>query len=101
MAATIFFAYRAGHRARHVRWQDEPIQSWMSVPFVAHTRHVREGVLFRAIHVQPDPRDRRPIRDIARAEHLPVAGLIRELNQAIAQENSPPPGESPSGESRR
>jgi hypothetical protein len=84
IAATFFFAFRAGHTARHFRGQNEPIRAWMSVPFIAHTRHVREEPLFRAIHVQPDPRDHRPLRDIARAENLPVAELIRDLDQAIA-----------------
>jgi hypothetical protein len=84
IAATFFFAYRAGRSARRVRWQNEPIRPWMSVPFVAHTHHTREEILFRAIRIPPNPRDRRPIRDIARAEKLPVAGLIRDLQNAIA-----------------
>jgi hypothetical protein len=87
IAATFFFAFRAGHTARHFRGQNEPIQPWMSVPFVAHSRHVREELLFRAIHVQPNPRDRRPLRDIARSENLPVAELVRELDQAITLNN--------------
>lgn len=98
IAATFFFAFRAGHTARHIRGQNEPIQAWMSVPFVAHTRHVREASLFQAIHVRPDPRDHRPLRDIARAENLPVGELIRELDQAITQSAA---GESPAGEPKR
>ena len=94
VAATFFFGYRAGHTARHVRWQEESIQPWMSVPFVAHMRHTREAILFEAIHVQPNPRDHRPIRDIARAEKLPVAELIRDLEHAVAKADSPP-GETP------
>jgi hypothetical protein len=89
IAATFFFAYRAGKTARHVRFQNEPIQSWMSVPFVAHTHHTREEPLFEAIRVPPNPRDRRPIRDIARAEKRPAAELIRDLRKAISNnENS-------------
>jgi hypothetical protein len=87
VAATFFFGYRAGRTARHVHWQNEPIQPWMSVPFVAHTHHTDSELLFQAIHVQPNPRDRRPIRDIARAEKLPVAELIRDLQDAIANAN--------------
>jgi hypothetical protein len=85
IAATFFFAFRAGHTARHFRGQNEPIQAWMSVPFIAHSHHVREEPLFRAIHVEPNPRDHRPLRDIARSENVPVARLIRELDQAVAQ----------------
>ncbi len=84
LAATFFFGYRAGRTARHVRFQNEPIQSWMSVPFVAHTHHTREELLFEAIRVQPNPHDHRPIRDIARAERRPSAELIRDLRNAIS-----------------
>jgi hypothetical protein len=89
IAATFFFGYRAGRTARHYRWQDEPIQPWMSVPFVAHTHHTRTELLFQAIHLPPNLRDHRPIREIARAERLPVAELIRELRSAIANANPP------------
>jgi len=85
IAATFFFGYRAGRTARRVRWQNEPIQAWMSVPFVAHTHHTREQLLFEAIHVPPNPRDHRPIRDIARAEKRPVADLIRDLRNALSK----------------
>ncbi len=87
VAGVFFFGYRAGHTARHVRWQEEAIQPWMSVPFIAHTRHIRETPLFEAIHVPPNPRDRRPVRDIARAENVPAAELIRELEHAITKAN--------------
>jgi hypothetical protein len=59
----------------------------MSVPFIAHSHHVREEPLFRAIHVEPNPRDHRPLRDIARSENLPVAELIRDLDRVIASKN--------------
>ncbi len=95
IAATFFFGYRAGRTVRHHRWQDESIQPWMSVPFVAHTHHTRSELLFQAIRVPPNPRDHRPIRVIARAEKLPVAQLIRELNKAI--ENANPPGGAETG----
>ena len=100
VVATFFFGYRAGRTARHVHWQNEPIQPWMSVPFVAHTHHTSSERLFQAIHVQPNPRDRRPIRDIARAEKLPIAELIRALQDAIANANrtgseAVPPSKAP------
>lgn len=89
IAATFFFTFRAGHTARHIRGRNEPVRAWMSVPFVAHSHHVREEPLFRAIHVQPNPRDHRPIRDIARSEDVPVAELIHELDRAIAASDGP------------
>ena len=95
IAATFFFGYRAGRTARHIRLQNEPIKPWMSVPFVAHTYRVREDLLFQAIRVTPNPRDHRPIRDIARAEKLPSAQLVRELQNAIAAQAVPPGGKAP------
>jgi hypothetical protein len=98
MAATFFFGYRAGRTARHVRSQNEPIRSWMSVPFIAHTHHIPEEVLFRAIRVSPDHRDHRPIRDIARAEQVPIIQLIRDLQTAVeraASEAGTPPARAP------
>jgi hypothetical protein len=95
IAATFFFGYRAGRTARHVRWQNEPIESWMSVPFVAHAHHTRPELLFQAIHVKPNPRDHRSIRDIARAEKLPVAELIRDLRNAIENADRSAPGAIP------
>jgi hypothetical protein len=96
IAATFFFGYRAGRTARHVRFQNEPIRSWMSVPFVAHTYHAREQPLFEAIRVPPNPRDHRPLRDIARAEKRPVAELIRDLHNALLNdEKATPSGKAP------
>lgn len=95
MAATFFFGYRAGRTARRVHWKDEPVKAWMSVPFIAHTHHTREDVLFQAIHLPPNPRDQRPIRDIARTEKVPVAGLIRDLESAIANAEPANGGSTP------
>jgi hypothetical protein len=101
LAAAFFFGIRAERTARHMHWRNEHIEPWMSVPFVAHTYHMRSDVLFRAIRVEPNPRDRRPIRDIARAEKLPVAELIRDIEKAIEDANRaspsavPPSGKAP------
>jgi hypothetical protein len=101
LAAALFFGSRAGRTARRMHWRNEEIQPWMSVPFVAHLHHTREDLLFHAIRVEPNPRDRRPIRDIAREEKLPVSDLIRDLEKAIQDGGSagtdgvPPPGKAP------
>ena len=89
LGATFFFGYRAGRTARDARWQNEPIRGWMTVPFIAHTHHVSEDDLFNAIHVPPTRRNHRPIRDIAKEQRLPVSSLLKELNQALAQNGQP------------
>jgi hypothetical protein len=91
IAATFFFGYRAGRTARHMHWRNEGIEPWMSVPFVAHTHHMRPEALFQAIHAQPNPRYHRPIREIAREEHVPVRDLIHDLELAIKSANSAVP----------
>ncbi len=91
VAATIFLGVRAGRKARHVHFTNEQIRGWMSVPFIAHTRHVHEEPLFRAIGVTPERHDHRPIRDIARAEHVPVSQLVEDLDAAIAEQDRQPP----------
>jgi len=84
-----------------MRWRNEGIEPWMSVPFVAHTHHTRPDALFEAIHVEPNQRDRRPIREIARDKHVPVRELIHEIERAIANPNgvapqtAPPSGKAP------
>ncbi len=87
IAGAFVFSFRAGSHARQLRRQNEPIRPWMSVPFIAHTQHVRQEELYRAIGLQPREHDRRPLRVIARQENRPVADIIRDLENAIA--NSP------------
>jgi len=84
IAGTFVFGFRAGRHARRIHWQNEPIHGWMSVPFVAHTHHVRPEVLYQAIGLPPRKPDHRPLRRIAREEKRPVADLIRDLEKAIA-----------------
>jgi hypothetical protein len=96
LAAALFFSSRAGRTARRMHWRNEEIQPWMSVPFVAHLHHTREELLFRAIHVEPTRHERRPIRDIAREENLPVSDLIHGLEKEIQDGGSAGPDADPS-----
>lgn len=85
IALTFNFAYRAGRHARMVRWQNEPIHGWMNIPFIAHAHHVPADILYRAAGVEPQSKDRRPLRRIAREQKRPVDQIIRDLDAAIAQ----------------
>jgi len=84
IAGTFVFGVRVGRHARHMRWQNEPIHAWMSLPFIAHTHHVPVETLYEAIGVPYQEHDRRPVRAIASAEKKQVADLIRELEIAVA-----------------
>ena len=91
---TGLFGFRAVRRA--IYWhnhRDEPIRSWMSVPYVAHSYRVPTHVLNQAIGLPPMQRDRRPLREIAREQNRPVETLISELQDAII--HSRPPNQEP------
>ncbi len=83
ITGTFVFAYRAGRQARQIHSANEPIRAWMSIPFIAHTRHVPAPVLFQAIGLQPEPHDRRSIRHIAHDLKRPVPELMTQLQRAV------------------
>jgi hypothetical protein len=83
ITGTFVFAYRAGRQARQIRTANEPIRAWMSIPFIAHTRHVPAPVLFQAIGLQPEPHDRRSIRHIAHDLKRPVPDLMAKVQRAV------------------
>jgi hypothetical protein len=104
--AAVFFTGLFGFRAirRAIYWhnhRDEPIRSWMSVPYVAHSYRVPTHVLYQAIDLPPMQRDRRPLREIAREQDRPVEVLISELKDAIIHSRPPypppPPPPTPDG----
>jgi hypothetical protein len=83
IAGTLIFGVRVGRHVRRLRWENEPIRPWMSVPFIAHTHHVPAGLLYQAIRLEPHAHDRRPLRAIAREEHRPVEDVVRDLEHAL------------------
>jgi hypothetical protein len=94
---TSLFTIRAVRQSSRLRARaDEPVQAWMSVPYIARSHRVPPPLLFQAIGVQPaagPPPDRRPIGEIARVQGRPVEELISELNEAVqrARQGSPTP----------
>ncbi len=90
IAFTFVFGYRAGRHARFIRWENEPVRAWMSIPFIAHTHHVAPEILYRAIGLTPQPKDHRPIRRIAREQKRPVQQIIEELNAVVGKSGAAP-----------
>jgi hypothetical protein len=84
LGVTGVFAARA---MQHVprRQVDEPIQPWMTVPYIARSYRVPSAACYQALGLPPMPRDRRPLVAIARAQNRPVSQLIADLQKAIAQ----------------
>jgi hypothetical protein len=80
------FAVRTVRRA--VYWsshRDEVIRPWMSVSYVARSYRVPPHVLYGAINLEPVPRDRRPLRELALQQNRPVEALAADLQNAIAE----------------
>lgn len=94
VAATGLFAVRGVRRAIYWRaHRDEPIRPWMSVRYVSRSYRVPPHVLYEAIRLEPIPRDRRPLREIAREQNRPVEDLIKDLEETIKgfRAHAPPP----------
>lgn len=68
----------------------------MSLPYVAHSYRIPPHILYEALNITPSPRDRRPIREIAKEQNRTVNEVIIDLQNAIALERaSHPPGSAP------
>jgi len=82
-------AYWHAHR-------DEPIHGWMNVGYVAHSYRVPPYVLYRALDL-PLTLDKRPLRDIAKAQHRSMDDIRTILHGAIihARQPNPPPQSLP------
>ena len=81
-AAGVMTLHTVRH-AMHVRRATEPLRPWMSLPYVARSRHVPIEVLYQAAGLPPNRRDHRPIGRIARQQGRPVDELIARLETAI------------------
>ena len=87
---TAYFALRAFEHGRQVRVRpDEPIQPWMTIPYVAHAYHVPPVVVQEALGLPPDPPDRRPLREIAAAQGRSSDAAIVDITAAIALARPP------------
>ena len=94
---TGLFAVRTVRRAIYWHYHhDEPIRPWMNLGYIARSYNVPPWVLSQALGLPPKP-DRRPIREIARAQNRSVNEVIAILEDAIvhARPPYPPPGPLP------
>jgi hypothetical protein len=102
LASLLFFAAGVVFVIRAVRpiiyWhyhQDEPIRPWMNIGYIAHSYRVPPHVLYQALGLPHKPPDKRPIRDIARAQNRSVAEVIGTLQNAIVHARPPYPPPPP------
>ncbi|HJQ31104.1 MAG TPA: hypothetical protein VJ866_02940 [Pyrinomonadaceae bacterium] len=104
--AGLFAVRTVRHALYWSRHRDEAIRPWMSVPYVARSYRVPPPVLYRAINLEPVPRDRRPLREIALEQNRPVEALAADLEKVIGEfrahpERFPPPPPPHQSEGRR
>ena len=87
VAVASFTTYRAVHTVRRLAyWQthrDQPIRGWMTIGFVAHSYRVPHHVLTDALGIPDKPRDKRPLREIAKEQHRSIDEVRAILLDAI------------------
>ncbi|HKV41745.1 MAG TPA: hypothetical protein VJX67_21255 [Blastocatellia bacterium] len=92
LLAVTFTGWRVFHTVRSAaswhRRAAEPIRGWMTVDHVAHTYHVPPLILYRALGLPHNRKDKRPLRKIAKAQNRSVDQLRAILEQAITQARS-------------
>ncbi len=102
LGATALHATRTWQRARYWReHRDEPIRAWMTVGYVAHSYRVPARVLYQALDLPPrepgSPRDRRPLREIAREQGRTFEEISATLQTAIERERATQNAHAPGG----
>ena len=79
-------------------WQyheDEPIESWMTVGYVAHSYHVPPHVLFKSLGLPHKPPDSRPLSEIANEQDISIDDVRAKLTDAIIHARPPYPEPPP------
>jgi hypothetical protein len=96
LSVGIFFVVRAVRPAIYWHYhKDEPIESWMSVGYVAHSYHVPPHVLFLALGLPHKPPDKRPLGEIAKAQNRSMDEIKTVLLDAIVHARPPYPPPPP------
>jgi hypothetical protein len=75
--------------------QDVPIRGWMTVGYVAHSYHVPPHVLYQALGLPHKPPDKRPLREIAKAQQRSMDEINAVLITAIVHARPPYPPPPP------
>ena len=98
VSVTVFFVVRAVRPMIYWHYhQDEPIRAWMNVGYVAHSYHVPPHALYQALDLPHKPPDKRPLREIAKAQNRSMDEIRTLLMDAIVHARPPyPPPPPPS-----
>jgi hypothetical protein len=77
------------------RHRDETIRGWMTIGYVAHSYHVPPYILYEALGLPNKPPDRRPLREIAKAQNRSIEETRAVLQDAIVHARPPYPPPPP------
>lgn len=83
LALAAVLAVRAFTLTSRVHPGDEPIRAWMTVPYISHSRHVSQNVLWGALGIPSHLHDHRPLGRIAREQNRPIADILANLKAAL------------------
>lgn len=96
LCLTGVFAYRVLHHRPPPT--DEPIRGWMTIGYVAHAYRVPPHILYPPLGLPsapPAPPDKRPLREVARAQNLTMDEVRARLMDAIIHARPPYPPPPP------
>ncbi len=99
LLALAFTSVRIVHTATDmVYWhkhQDEPLNNWMTLHYVAHSYHIPPHVLYETLEMPDWPPDRRSLKELSQALDIPLETLKSKLQQAIVYARPPYPRPGP------
>lgn len=99
---TAFFGMRAAHALKkfdghrppprgEVETDVELIRDWMTIPFISHTYHIPEKVLFDALGIFPISNHEKSLKDINQNYFPDKDGYVLKLVKATVLSHQPPP----------
>ena len=99
---TVFFGMRAIHAFKKFNGQRPPprgevetdvelIRDWMTVPFISHTYHVPEKIIFEALDISPISNHEKSLKKINEEFFPDKDGYVLELVKATVLAHQPPP----------
>ncbi len=85
LGAAVFFGVGAFRHARDFDVaKEQPVASWMTPRFVAHSWDVPREEMMTILGLEPPGPGRRTLADIATEKGIPVEDYIREIEAGIA-----------------
>ncbi len=61
------------------------LQSWMTIPYIAHTYHIPESVLYQSLQQDPHTAHHKTLAMLAAKSKLPVKVIIQDVQNTILQ----------------